>query len=492
MARINLPGFALAVVKDGEVAYAKGFGVTSLDGGEPVTAQTVFQWNETAMSLTAMAVMQLVEEGKIDLNAPVTDYVPYFMLADERYKEITVGQVLAHTSGIPDSGDAMADWENFMPEYDGGALERWVRNDLAEKGLLFAPGTGWEYSDLAYALLGAVIGAASGQPYEEYMAEHIFAPLGMEKSTFLLEEVDKTLLANPHVPDAAGEVVVTEAMPYHRPFAATNNLFANVADMAKLALATLNRGALGDQSILPERAYDVMWAATSPTPFADFPFGQVYPANMMLDWGNGWFLGDIGGHPAPNTGGGEHGFLAQMFLVPDANLGVVAVGNSQAMDEYYAADMRDVLGMLRAGARTISKGRCRCCHRLVLSLSNVKWFAVLGLFVIAALLLSACQPIRAPAPTAQEYAHPEALASAEWLAAHLDDPTVRILDGRDPNTGGKPDYVAGHIPGAVYVNVWDDLVDPNGAVQGLILPKAEFEALMGRLGIDNDTTVVVI
>ena len=130
-------------------------------------------------------------------------------------------------------------------------------------------------------------------------------------------------------------------------------------------------------------------------------------------------------------------------------------------------------------------------YRLVLSLSNVKWFAVLGLFVIAALLLSACQPIRAPAPTAQEYAHPEALASAEWLAAHLDDPTVRILDGRDPNTGGKPDYVAGHIPGAVYVNVWDDLVDPNGAVQGLILPKAEFEALMGRLGIDNDTTVVV-
>ncbi len=122
MTRINLPGFALAVVKDGEVAYAKGFGVTSLDGGEPVTAQTVFQWNETAMSLTAMAVMQLVEEGKIDLDAPVTDYVPYFKLADERYKEITVGQILAHSSGIPDSGDAMADWENFMPEYDGA---RW-------------------------------------------------------------------------------------------------------------------------------------------------------------------------------------------------------------------------------------------------------------------------------------------------------------------------------------------------------------------------------
>lgn len=347
MARINLPGFALAVVKDGEVAYANGYGVTSLDGGAPVTSQTVFQWAENSMALTAMAVLQLVDEGKIDLDAPVTDYVPYFKLADERYKEITVGQILAHTSGIPDSGDRMADWANFMPEYDGGALERWVRNDLAEKGLLFAPGEGWEYSDIAYALLGAVIGAASGQPYEEYMSEHIFAPLGMDKSTFLLEEVDKTLLAGPHVPDAAGEVAVSTAMPYHRPFAAANNLFANVEDMAKLAQASLNSGALGEQRILPESAYDVMWTATSPTPFADFPFGRVYPATMMINWGNGWFLGDIAGHPAPNSLGREYGFHTDMVLVPDTNLAVIAVGNSEIINEYYAPDIAvDVAAML--------------------------------------------------------------------------------------------------------------------------------------------------
>ena len=81
MARINLPGFALGVVKDGELVYAKGFGVTSLEGGAPVTSQTVFQWAETSMAPTAMAVMQLVEAGKIDLEAPVTDYVPYLHVA---------------------------------------------------------------------------------------------------------------------------------------------------------------------------------------------------------------------------------------------------------------------------------------------------------------------------------------------------------------------------------------------------------------------------
>ena len=99
--------------------------------------------------------------------------------------------------------------------------------------------------------------------------------------------------------------------------------------------------------------------------------------------------------------------------------------------------------------------------------------------------------VQEPAPDARVYAHPEALASTDWLAAHLDDPAVRILDGRDAFTGGEPDYVAGHIPGAVYVDVWNGLSDPNGAVPGLTLPKAQFEALMGRLGIGNDTTVVV-
>lgn len=90
-----------------------------------------------------------------------------------------------------------------------------------------------------------------------------------------------------------------------------------------------------------------------------------------------------------------------------------------------------------------------------------------------------------------EYAHPEALASAAWLAEHLDDPSVRVLDGRSMWDPGEQAYQEGHIPGSVYVDVWGDLTDPAGVVPGLIPPKADFEALMGRLGVSNDTTVVV-
>ncbi len=347
MSRNMLPGFALGVVKDGELVYAKGFGVTSLDGGEPVTPQTVFQWAETSMAPTAMAVLQLVDAGKIDLDAPVTDYLPYFQMKDERYRDITVGQLLTHHSGIPDSGDTMADWENFMPEYDAGAAERWVRS-LADRRLLFAPGSGFEYTDLGYALLGAVVAAASGQSYEDYMSENIFEPLGMANTTFLLEEVDNTLLASPHVADASGNVVVSSALPYHRPFAAANNLFTNIEDMAKLVQAYLNGGVLDGQRILSESAVDQMLEPRSPTPFADYRFGVVRPSPMMIDWGYGWFLGDVAGHRVANTTGQERGFHTSLALAPDENLAVIAAGNGSVMATYYANDMTtDVMGMLQ-------------------------------------------------------------------------------------------------------------------------------------------------
>ena len=128
-----------------------------------------------------------------------------------------------------------------------------------------------------------------------------------------------------------------------------------------------------------------------------------------------------------------------------------------------------------------------------------------ALLFTAVLVLSGCQPSLEPGqgsmddssePETTGYAHPEALASTKWLAEHLSDPAIRILDTRGLLAEGDPEnrlasYAAGHIPGAVYFDAGDDISDPNGATPYLILPKAEFEVLMGRLGINNDTTVVI-
>ncbi len=126
----------------------------------------------------------------------------------------------------------------------------------------------------------------------------------------------------------------------------------------------------------------------------------------------------------------------------------------------------------------------------------VRFVFLIVLILLATPFLSACQPLQAPEAVMSEYAHPEALASTDWLADRLDDPGLRILDTRDFLAEGAlanrvASYEAGHIPGAVYVDARDDVSDPDGTAQLLILPQAAFEDLMGRLGIDNDTTVVV-
>jgi len=342
----DLPGFALAIVKDGDLAYANGFGVANVDTGVPVTSRTLFMQGELTFTPTAMAILQLVDQGKIDLDAPVTDYLPYFEMGDERYQDITVGQILNNTSGIPDSGDAMADWANATPEFNEGATERWVRS-LSDERLLFAPGSACEGSDKGFAILGDVIAKVSGQSYEEYIAENILTPLGMSDSTALLSEADEQLLASSHIPGAGGQRVVSGVMPYHRAFAAGNNLFSNVEDMAKLAQVSLNRGKLAGERILSEAAVDEMWKAQARTPYGAYPFGTVYPSKLMVDYGYGWFVGDVLGHPAYMMFGREYGLHSGMTVVPDENLAVVAMGNGPVDRGYYAADITaDVMGTL--------------------------------------------------------------------------------------------------------------------------------------------------
>ena len=156
------------------------------------------------------------------------------------------------------------------------------------------------------------------------MQENIFAPLGMENSTFLLDEVDPALLASPHVM-VAGEAQVANAFPYSRQFAASNNLFSNVEDMAKLAQSSLNRGEVEETPLLPSNAYDLMWTPSHKTPYGT-PWSH---------WGAGWFMTEIAGHPVMWMGGADRGFEANAMLVPDENLAVIAMGNGPNSGNYY-------------------------------------------------------------------------------------------------------------------------------------------------------------
>jgi CubicO group peptidase (beta-lactamase class C family) len=135
VALTRVPGLAVGVVTHGELAYAAGFGVDSLDARRPVTPRTLFHMASVTKPFVATAVMQLVEEGRVKLDAPVVEYLPYFRLRDGRAGEISVRHMLSHTGAMPDVDDY--GWDR--PEYDDGALERYVRS-LGDQALLGEPG----------------------------------------------------------------------------------------------------------------------------------------------------------------------------------------------------------------------------------------------------------------------------------------------------------------------------------------------------------------
>lgn len=148
----SIPGFALGVVKNGRLVYAQGFGITELDSDQPVTPQSLFQACSTGKTVVAMAILQLGEQGQIGLDDPVTDYLPYFSMVDERYEDITIRHLLAHMAGPPGADDALIRFQATPPSYDDEALEEYVRG-MSESELRFTPGEDYSYSSPRFDIL---------------------------------------------------------------------------------------------------------------------------------------------------------------------------------------------------------------------------------------------------------------------------------------------------------------------------------------------------
>lgn len=310
----HLPGLAIGVIKDGKLIYAKGFGVAKLGGKTPVTSQSLFHMASVTKTFVATAVMQLTEKGKIDLDAPLTRYLPYFRLADDRYRVITIRQMLSHTSGIPDTTNY--NWDK--PEYDSGALERFVRS-VADQKLVFAPGEKFAYSNTAYEMLGDVIAKVSGESFEDYVQHNILTPLGMKNSTLLVREASPQLLTAPHVLEHE-QVVVSKVFPYNRAHAPSSTLYSNIADMSAWAIVNLNHGELNGRRILKTETAELMWR-------------PVVSALGMKE-GISWFSTELQGHHFVLHSGGDVGFESLLVLAPDDHVAVVAMSNFAGQKDY--------------------------------------------------------------------------------------------------------------------------------------------------------------
>jgi CubicO group peptidase (beta-lactamase class C family) len=317
-------GLAVGIVKGGQVVYTKGFGMAELGTDRAVTPQTVFLLSAIAKTATATAVMQLQAAGKLDLDAPVVKYLPYFKLASGSYQEATVRQFLLHRAGLLGSDEGEDEEHYRAPSTDDGALEKFVRSLETED--LAAPGENFKYGDLGYEILGDVVAKVSGQTYEAYVRDHVFTPLGMTHSTFGPRDVDPALLAPPHVfKPYTAQAMKLDYFPYSREHSPSIGLCSNVEDMTRYALAHLNRGKLDGAQVLPVAAYDAMWKGTPiPEGSEPEPFQGGY-----TDYGLGWGVSDAGGHRIVGHGGNEDGFHAGFWLAPDDGVGVVMMDNHE-------------------------------------------------------------------------------------------------------------------------------------------------------------------
>ncbi len=318
LAQKKIPGLALAVVEKGELSYTHAYGVRNLETQEPLQVNALFHLSSVTKLFVGPALLQLRERGQLDLDAPVVRYLPYFKLNDARVNEITVRQMMMHTSGMPDTDEY--GWEN--PEYDDGALERYVRS-IANESLIAAPNEKYFYSNIAYEVLGDVIAKVSRMTFEEFVAQSILRPLKMDKSTLLLTEADRNLLATPHTFYVDGKVtenvIVSSVFPYNRAHAPSSTLYSNVFDLSRFARAFLERGELDGTRILDAETVAEMWTPA-------FQKQSTFWPHIGLTWN----IGTRQGQRFVGHSGEDVGFSTMLLLAPERGVALIYLCNADA------------------------------------------------------------------------------------------------------------------------------------------------------------------
>jgi CubicO group peptidase (beta-lactamase class C family) len=308
----HIPGAAITVVKDGQLFFAKGYGYADVERGTPATAETtIFRAGSISKVFTWTAVMQLVEQGKLDLNADVNTYLTHFQIPDTFAQPITLAQLMTHTAGFEDqltNGATYASADTYQP----------LQDFLGEKipARIFPPGQVVAYSNYGAALAGEIVAEVSGEPFEQYLVNHILKPLGMTHSSFMQP------LPSGMLQDAAVSYNIDEnGLPHAGSFEfvqvqPAGALSATATDMANFMIAHLQDGQFGDIRILqPASAQDMRqqyYAFNPQLPGMTRGFAEAYRNNIHFVF-----------HP-----GSLERSSSLLALLPEQSLGIFITFNS--------------------------------------------------------------------------------------------------------------------------------------------------------------------
>jgi CubicO group peptidase (beta-lactamase class C family)/imidazolonepropionase-like amidohydrolase/Tol biopolymer transport system component len=302
MARLKVPGLALAVVRRGEVLLARGYGVAELENGTAVTDETMFQSGSLGKQFTSAGIMALVEDGKLDLDASVRRYVPE---APPTWEPIRIRHLLDHSAGLP---DYTTDGFDYRRDYTDTDLLRMA----GALPLEFAPGTRWNYSNTGYVVLGIVMTRVTGMPYHAFLRQRIFTPAAMPTIRVITESAVVPHRAHGYLPVASGWEHATWVAPQLNT-TADGSMLLSLRDMIAWNEIVRTRAVLTPQS----------WARIlAPMTLNS---GRTYP------YGFGWFIGEAGGAPLHEHGGTWQGFVTQYSRYTGHDLAVVVLSNARTM-----------------------------------------------------------------------------------------------------------------------------------------------------------------
>ena len=332
----HFPGVATVIVKNGEIVWLQCYGFADIENGITVTDSTQFLLASMSKLFTGTATMQLKEDGMLQLNNDINEYLPWPLNhPTQSTTPMTIQQLMTHTSSIKDNWSAMSNYYGYpdptisleacMQDYFTVTGQNYNAN---QNFLSAPPGTVFNYSNMATALNGYITEIVSSMPFDDYCDEHIFEPLCMEKTAWHMADLDSNEVARPYSYSNGNFI----ANP-HYGFAdyPDGQLRSSITDLANYMIAFLNGGSLGSNAILSPSSVSEMW--TQQIPSIESKQGLNWYKELLYHSGGETLLW---GH-----NGGELGVSTDMYVDPESNIGLCVLSNGGGTNLYICDELYD-------------------------------------------------------------------------------------------------------------------------------------------------------
>ena len=332
----HFPGVATVIVKNGEIVWLQCYGFADIENGITVTDSTQFLLASMSKLFTGTATMQLQEDGMLQLNNDINEYLPWPLNhPTQSTTPMTIQQLMTHTSSIKDNWSAMSNYYGYpdptisleacMQDYFTVTGQNYNAN---QNFLSAPPGTVFNYSNMATALNGYITEIVSSMPFDDYCDEHIFEPLCMEKTAWHMADLDSNEVARPYSYSNGNFI----ANP-HYGFAdyPDGQLRSSITDLANYMIAFLNGGSLGSNAILSPSSVSEMW--TQQIPSIESKQGLNWYKELLYHSGGETLLW---GH-----NGGELGVSTDMYVDPESNIGLCVLSNGGGTNLYICDELYD-------------------------------------------------------------------------------------------------------------------------------------------------------